>query len=48
MKTSKKQTKKTVFINGQKFIKIGNCLTLANVIKNTFDQFHTYNRLQLN
>jgi hypothetical protein len=44
MKTSKKQTKKTVFINGQKFIKIGNFLTLSGIVKNTFDEFHTYNR----
>jgi len=47
MKTITKKRKRTfVYINGQRYIKQGNFLVLSDIIKNTFDQFHTYQRLQ--
>ena len=48
METKKKKIRKYVFINGIKYIKQGNYLVLAHIIKNTFDRFHNYQRLQLN
>jgi hypothetical protein len=51
MKTINHKTKKVrtyVIIDNIRYIKQGNILVLSQILKNTFDQFHNYQRLQTN
>ena len=48
--TNQKNRKKRIYviIDNIRYIKQGNCLVLSQILKNTFDQFHNYQRLQTN
>ncbi len=48
MKTLKKKNREYVYINGIRYIKQSGFLVLDQVIRSTIDNFHIYNRLQIN